>query len=144
MENVYDRFLSSQSTMRDQITSELKNGKKVTHWIWFVFPQLADLGQSTASKYYGITDIKHAVGYLNHYLLGPQLLHDISLLLVHTDKSIEDMLGTIDALKLKSCLTLFSAVVNYDKSIFDKALHRFYNGEKDQKTLDILGKLTAA
>ena len=129
------KYLEAQDKIREEITAELNNGLKETHWMWFVFPQLKSLGISETSVYYGIKDLEEAKDYINHPVLGPRLLADVARVLTHK-KSIYQILGHIDGIKFQSCLTLFSKAD--DNPIFKKALDVFYNGEEDDITLEEL------
>ena len=130
------RFIDAQDAKWDGYAtalSEIKAGRKVSHWIWYIFPQLRGLGHSRMSHYYGIADRQEAEDYLNHPVLGTRLREISEALLTHTDKSAESILGGIDALKVKSCMTLFDCISPDD--IFSEVLDSFYNGERDNNSL---------
>ena len=130
------RFIDAQDDKWDGYAtalSEIKAGRKVSHWIWYIFPQLRGLGHSRMSHYYGIADRQEAEDYLNHPVLGTRLREISEALLTHTDKSAESILGGIDALKVKSCMTLFDCISPDD--IFSEVLDSFYNGERDSNSL---------
>ncbi|MDE6668915.1 MAG: DUF1810 domain-containing protein [Muribaculaceae bacterium] len=130
------RFIDAQDSNWDGYAtalSEIKAGRKVSHWIWYIFPQLRGLGHSRMSHYYGIADRQEAEDYLNHPVLGTRLREISEALLTHTDKSAESILGGIDALKVKSCMTLFDCISPDD--IFSEVLDSFYNGERDDNSL---------
>lgn len=129
-----ERFLSAQKHDYDNALREITDGRKRTHWIWFVFPQLAVLGRSTNAKYYGISGYDEAEAYLEHPILGARLREATMTLLQHRGQSAADMLGKLDAIKVRSCMTLFDAVSPDD--IFQEALDAFYGGSPDKKTLD--------
>lgn len=131
-----ERFIQAQINVFSQALNEIKSGKKRTHWMWYIFPQIAGLGLSMTSIFFSIKDAEEAKEYLDHPLLG-QRLREIShaLLELKTDNPI-DIFGYTDALKLRSSMTLFD--VMEPESIFHKVLMKFYNGEKDDKTLKIL------
>lgn len=130
-----ERFIIAQERAYDIALNEIKKGKKQTHWMWYIFPQIAGLGTSTTSKYYGIKSIEEAKEYLNNELLNARLVEISNTLLeLDTDNPIE-VFGVIDSLKLKSSMTLFSYVSGNE--IFNKVLDKFFNGEKDQVTIQI-------
>lgn len=134
-----DRFVMAQEHSYDIALEEVKNGKKESHWMWFVFPQIIGLGESDTSIFYSLTDIGEAKLYLEHQVLGPRLVEITKeLLYLETDDPI-DVFGEVDALKLNSCMTLFDYVSN-DNDIFSQVIDKFYDGEKDQKTLQLIKK----
>lgn len=132
-----DRFLKAQETTYSQALEEIRSGRKQTHWIWYIFPQLKGLGRSYNANYYGIADIEEARQYLNHPILGARL-HEITraLLLLPEGLSAESILGSIDALKVRSSMTLFDQVV--PEGIFRQVLKRYYQNKEDQLTLKAL------
>ena len=130
-----DRFIKAQDKLYDIAYSEIKNGRKESHWMWFIFPQIQGLGSSNLAVYYSIESLGEAKEYMNHPLLGKRLI-DISNELLKHDCSINTILGDIDSLKLNSSMTLFS-LVSEDK-VFDKVIDKFYDGKKDDITLDIV------
>ena len=134
------KFIDAQESVLEQVEKELVEGKKMSHWMWFIFPQLQGLGQSETSHYYGLVDLEEAKNYINHPLLGPRLIKCVNIMLKHkTDKPAE-ILGELDALKFKSCLTLFclaSMGTNF-QAVFELALNKYFNGKKDTKTLNLL------
>jgi len=130
-----DRFVKVQDEMYDIAFSEVKDGRKQSHWMWFIFPQIQGLGSSNLAVYYGIESLGEAKEYMNHPVLGKRLI-DISNELLKHDKDINSILGDIDSLKLNSSMTLFS-LVSEDK-VFDKVIDKFYDGKKDDITLDIV------
>ena len=126
------RFLEAQENPwagYDNALTEIKKGKKISHWIWYIFPQLRGLGHSRRSQFYGIVDRKEAVDYLAHPVLGPRLREITDALLGNTNKSAIAILGEIDAQKVKSCMTLFDCISPND--IFSDVLASLYNGERD-------------
>lgn len=134
--NDITRFIDAQDSKWDGYTtalSEIKAGRKVSHWIWYIFPQLRGLGHSRMSHYYGIADRQEAEDYLNHPVLGTRLREISEALLTHTGKSAESILGGIDALKVKSCMTLFDCISPDD--IFSEVLDSFYNRKRDKNSL---------
>ena len=130
------RFLKEQDRYYEQALQEIQDGMKRSHWIWFIFPQLAILGHSWNAKYYGISGYDEAEAYLNHPILGERLRRITKALLAHREMDASDILGDLDALKVRSCMTLFDAVSPDD--IFEKVLKVFYNGTYDKKPLDYM------
>lgn len=138
MPSSLDRFVTAQARDYPQALAELRAGRKRTHWIWYVLPQLRELGRSPMAREYGITDRREAADYLAHPVLGPRLIECVQALLSHPDKTAVEMLGEVDAMKLRSCLTLFAAVAPHEP-YFAQALQVFYRGEHDAQTLRLLG-----
>ncbi|MBM6962003.1 DUF1810 domain-containing protein [Bacteroides caecigallinarum] len=138
MENIENtglqRFIEAQNDSYDQALKEIRNGRKLTHWIWYIFPQIKGLGFSYNSEYYGITSLQEARDYLENELLRKRLFEITESLLMHKGKDIESIMGDIDALKLKSSMTLFDAV--QPGSIFGEVLDEFYGGERCRRTLE--------
>lgn len=138
MENIENtglqRFIEAQNDSYDQALKEIINGRKLTHWIWYIFPQMKGLGFSYNSEYYGITSLQEARDYLENELLRKRLFEITESLLMHKGKDIESIMGDIDALKLKSSMTLFDAV--QPGSIFGEVLDEFYGGERCRRTLE--------
>lgn len=132
-----DRFIDAQENKYPEALNEIKNGKKRSHWMWYVFPQIAGLGLSEMSKFYAISDLHEASDYLEHPILGPRLIKISRALLEIKDKSATEIFGSPDDLKLKSCMTLFSSLKNSDP-IFQQVLDRYFEGQKDERTLGIL------
>lgn len=130
-----ERFLFAQEVNYDTALQEIASGYKRTHWIWFVFPQLAGLGRSSVAQRYGIGGLDEAKAYIEHPILGGRLREITKALLLHRGKSATDILGGLDALKVRSCMTLFDLVSPND--IFQEALDAFYNGVRDNMTLDL-------
>ena len=133
-EDNLNRFLEAQKNSYAMALNEILNGRKTTHWMWYIFPQLSGLGRSEMATYYGIKSLKEAEEYLNHPILGKRLLEISSALLKHTNKSANEILGSPDDLKLHSSMTLFSKVENTNP-IFKEILHQFYNGHLDLSTI---------
>jgi len=131
-----DRFVQAQDRQYAQSLAELKAGRKTSHWIWFVLPQLRGLGRSATAREYGLAGRTEAQAYLAHPLLGARLRECVQTMLAHTDRSAVSILGDIDALKFRSCLTLFDAIS--DERLFRQALDAFYGGELDAATLALL------
>ncbi len=132
-----DRFVDAQEPVYEAIRSELAAGQKRSHWMWFVFPQLRGLGRSPMADHYGVAGRAEAAAYLEHPVLGARLRECVDLLLAVPERSARDILGAPDDLKLRSCLTLFEAVAP-DEPRFTRALDRFYGGQRDPLTLEIL------
>ena len=130
------RFLKEQDFYYEQALQEIQDGMKRSHWIWFIFPQLAILGHSWNAKYYGISGYDEAEAYLNHPILGERLRRITEALLTHREMDAADIFGELDAMKVRSCMTLFDAVSPDD--IFEEVLEVFYNGTYDKKTLDCM------
>lgn len=113
--------------------AEIEQGRKKSHWIWYIFPQLRGLGHSRRAHFYGIADRKEAENYLAHPVLGPRLREISGALLANTNKSARAIFGDIDAQKVKSCMTLFDSISPND--IFADVLDSFYSGERDKKSI---------
>jgi uncharacterized protein (DUF1810 family) len=131
------RFLDAQDGVYEQALAELRAGRKRTHWMWFVFPQIAGLGHSSTAAYYAIADLAEARAYLAHPLLGARLAECAEALLGVTGRTAHEILGSPDDLKLRSSMTLFAQVAGPD-SVFRRVLERCYGGEADARTLDLL------
>ena len=131
------RFVQAQEQDYEQALSELKLGRKQSHWMWYVFPQLDGLGSSPVTKLYSIKSEDEARTYLKHPTLGPRLLECAEAILGVDGKSAREILGSPDDLKLKSCATLF-AHVSPPGSVFEQILEKFYSGERDAATLRLL------
>jgi uncharacterized protein (DUF1810 family) len=134
------RFLDAQSDVHDKVAKELAEGRKQTHWMWFVFPQLAGLGHSSMAQRYAIRDLDQARRYLADSLLGSRLRQDVRLMTSHSGKSALDILGSPDDLKFRSCLTLFAKAASddSDRMLFKQALDQFYGGQEDLRTIELL------
>ena len=133
-----ERFIKAQEYNYKIALDEIRKGRKESHWIWYIFPQISGLGYSDMAKYYGINDLEEAKTYIDNEILGDRLI-EISneLLKLNTDDLIY-VLGDIDTLKVKSCMTLFELVS--DNSVFSEVLEKYYNGERDEKTLQLVKK----
>lgn len=134
-----NRFLTAQKNVYEKALAEITKGKKRTHWMWFIFPQLYGLGQSEMSIFYGIKDIEEAKEYLANPVLGGRLVESSKALLGHSGKSAIEIMGDIDAVKLRSAMTLF-AVISEENSVFHQVLRQFYKGKMCAKTLRLLGE----
>jgi uncharacterized protein (DUF1810 family) len=133
-----DRFVRAQEHDYSTALAELRAGSKMTHWIWYVLPQLRGLGQSHMAQVYGLANREEAAAYARHPVLGPRLVECVNAILAHADRSPVDILGNIDAMKFRSCLTLFIEVAP-DETCFQTALDVFYQGQTDAATLRLLG-----
>lgn len=128
-----ERFVAAQRPIYDDVVEELRRGRKTSHWIWFIFPQVAGLGQSAMSQFYAIGSRAEAEAYLEHPILGPRLRESATALLETPDGTAEEILGSIDALKVRSCMTLYHRAAP-DEPIFADVLNRFYGGIPDSAT----------
>ncbi|MEM7591823.1 MAG: DUF1810 domain-containing protein [Cyanobacteria bacterium P01_A01_bin.83] len=137
-----NRFISAQENVYNSALLELKNGSKRSHWMWYIFPQLDGLGRSATARHYGIKSIEEARAYLNHPILGKRLLECANAILNIEGKSALEILGYPDDLKLKSSMTLFDCVAS--DTIFVSVLDKYFSGEQDHKTLQLLKKLKNA
>jgi uncharacterized protein (DUF1810 family) len=135
-----DHFVDAQAQVYEQVVEELTSGRKRTHWMWFIFPQLKGLGYSATAQRYGIRDLNQARRYLADPILGNRLRQDVQIMIRHKAKSALEILGSPDDLKFRSCLTLFgqAASDDADRSLFTQALSQFYDGEADPRTLELL------
>ena len=131
------RFLFAQEDVYVTALSELRRGRKETHWMWFVFPQLAGLGNSAMARRYAIRDIEEARAYLEHSVLGSRLVDCCQALLSLQGKTASQIFGDPDDLKLRSSMTLFSQLPDAPGG-FTQVLERYFGGRKDQRTLDLL------
>ncbi len=139
MTDVLDRFVDAQRATWDQALTELVEGEKRGHWMWFILPQLRGLGFSTMAQRYGIADADEARAYLAHPVLGTRLTEAAQALLAHEGRDIERILGDIDAVKLRSSMTLFEAVADEeDGALFGEVIDVFYDGDRDERTLEML------
>ncbi len=132
-----ERFVKAQAQVFQQVTSELKAGREMSHWMWFVFPQIRGLGQSSTSIKYAIAGLDEARAYLAHPVLGPRLRECTRLVLLLENRSAVEIFGRPDDMKFRSCMTLF-AQVSRDEDIFARALERYFRGVPDRMTLDRL------
>jgi len=133
------RFLEAQENSYPSALAEIKKGKKTSHWMWYIFPQVQGLGSSVTSKFYSIKDIAEAKEFLDHPILGKRLMDICNELLKLETNDAYQIFGSPDDMKLKSSMTLFSAVPNTD-TIFQIVLDKFFNGIKDNNTKKIIGK----
>ncbi|MBW9050860.1 DUF1810 domain-containing protein [Rhizobium mesosinicum] len=131
------RFIEAQNGIYEQALAELKAGRKRSHWMWFIFPQIAGLGTSSMAEKYAIRSVEEASAYLADPILGSRLLRCVEAILSVSDRSAHDIMGSPDDLKLRSSMTLFAAVSDHG-SPFHKAIDHFYDGKFDGRTISIL------
>jgi uncharacterized protein (DUF1810 family) len=134
----FERFVEAQSSVWMDVQAELRAGRKASHWMWFVFPQLAALGRSATAKFYGLRDGDEARAYMAHPVLGPRLLECCEILLQVPQHDAVAIFGGVDAMKLRSCLTLFAHAAP-QRPQFGACLQKFFGGEADPLTLGLLG-----
>lgn len=132
------RFVRAQQDDFERALAEVRAGRKRTHWMWYIFPQLDGLAFSSTSKYYAVKSLDEAKAYLGHPVLGPRLLECMEAVLGIEGRSATEVFGSPDDLKLRSCATLF-ACASPPGSVFDRVLDKYYGGERDRKTLRLLG-----
>ena len=133
------RFLDAQKNTYSDALSEIKNGKKQSHWMWFIFPQVQGLGNSEYARRYAIKDLEEATEYLNHPDLSARLVEISNAMLQANHNNATALLGKPDDMKLHSSMTLFSLAEGADP-VFEQVLKKFFGGKKDEKTLRILGR----
>ena len=133
------RFVHAQADTYAQALAEIRAGRKRSHWMWFVFPQIAGLGSSAMAERYAIRSLAEAREYLQHPVLGPRLLECSESACAVTNRSALEIFGTPDDLKLRSSATLFDAV-SAPGSVFNRALQKFFDGQRDARTLAIIGR----
>jgi uncharacterized protein (DUF1810 family) len=131
------RFVDAQKPVYPQVLEELRAGRKWSHWIWFIFPQLTGLGSSVMNQKFGICSRLEAAAYLAHPVLGPRLRECTTLVNVIQGRSANDIFGYPDDLKFRSSMTLFANAA-HDNAVFNQALTKYYDGEPDQRTLELL------
>jgi uncharacterized protein (DUF1810 family) len=134
------RFVDAQETDFPIAQSEIKNGRKRSHWMWYIFPQIQGLGHSATSRYYALKNRDEAMAYLQHPILGKRLVQICGELVRLSSSNANAIFGSPDDLKLKSCMTLFALLPEADP-VFELVLHKFFSGAKDQKTVDLMGSL---
>lgn len=137
--NSLDRFIEAQEKMYPVALKELKAGKKRSHWMWYIFPQLRGLGMSSMAHTYGISGLDEAKAYLEHPVLSERIYELCGALLEHKDKTAYEIFGDIDEMKLRSSMTLF-ALTNEDYTIFDEVLDCFFEGKMDEATLELINR----
>lgn len=128
------RFVQAQAAVHDDVVAELRAGRKRTHWMWFVFPQLAGLGFSPMAQRYAIGSLEEARAYLAHPVLGPRLLECSALVLAAPEPDVHRIFGSPDDLKFRSCMTLFAQAAPQEP-VFRQCLDRFFGGEPDPRTV---------
>ena len=133
-----DRFVTAQIGVFDTVLAELRAGRKESHWMWFIFPQLRELGRSSTARFYGISSLEEARAYLAHAVLGPRLLLCTRELLACGASSLHALLGSPDDVKFRSCMTLFAVAAQEEDSVFRRALDRWCDGQMDSRTLELL------
>jgi len=136
-----ERFVTAQEPVYAQVLAELQRGRKTSHWMWFIFPQIAGLGHSAMSERYAIRSLAEAQAYLAHPLLAARLRECTGLVLEIKDRTAEEVFGPIDARKLRSCMTLFHRAVPTDP-LFRRVLDEWFGGMPDDKTDLLLGRLS--
>jgi uncharacterized protein (DUF1810 family) len=140
MSDAYDlnRFLEAQKPVYERVCSELRTGRKSSHWMWFVFPQIQGLGRSGMAQRFAISSIEEARVYLQHPVLGSRLRECAELVCGVTGRTIHQIFGSPDDMKFRSCMTLFARVDDKEHSVFERALRQYFNGEPDPLTLDLI------
>ena len=138
---MYDlsRFLEAQKNSYDTALREIKAGRKRSHWMWYIFPQIRGLGYSAMANHYAIRDLDEAREYVQHPVLGPRLIEISEALLALDGSDPRRVMGPPDDLKLRSCMTLFQCAAP-DQPVFGKVLEKFYGGRPDERTLEILSR----
>lgn len=134
-----ERFVAAQDDCYEQALSEVRAGRKRSHWMWFIFPQFAGLGFSSMSRHYAIKSLDEARAYLAHPVLGPRLSECCEAALAVEGRTAHEVFGSPDDMKLHSCATLFAHISPAD-SVFHRLLDRFFEGEADAKTVELLGR----
>ena len=133
-----ERFIRAQQSDYDIALREVRNGKKRSHWMWYVFPQMRGLGRSGTADYYGIDGLDEAEAYLDNPVLGPRLVEISSALMDLETKDATRIFGYPDVLKLRSCMTLFAVACKEENSVFRQVLDAYFHGEPDEQTLNLL------
>lgn len=133
-----ERFTEAQQNDYQTALAEIRSGSKRSHWMWYIFPQLTGLGSSANAQYFGIRDLAEATAYLAHPVLGERLKEITTTLLQLQSRDAHAIFGSPDDLKLRSCMTLFSLVPGAP-ALFDEVINAFFNGEKDERTIHLIG-----
>jgi len=133
-----NRFLEAQVADYERAFTEIRSGRKASHWMWYIFPQFAGLGTSPTARRYAIRSIEEAEAYLRHPVLGARLIECAQATLDVTGRSALEIFGSPDDLKLRSCATLFAAVSTAG-SVFDRLIEKFFQGEPDERTRKLIG-----
>ena len=134
-----ERFVKAQQYDYDTALREIRSGRKRSHWMWYIFPQLQGLGYSSTAQYYGIRDLEEAQDYMEHPVLGPRLVEISEALLVLDTSDASAVMGYPDDLKLRSSMTLFELAAP-EQPVFGRVLEKYYSGHRDRRTLELLGK----
>ena len=137
-----NRFIEAQMATYEGVMLELTRGRKESHWIWYIFPQIEGLGKSDIAKLYSIKSLEEGRAYLKHPLLGPRLTEACQILLSLKDASMDEVMGFPDDLKLLSSMTLFESIADTN-SIFTKIIEFYYDDERDSSSLEIIKKMTS-
>ncbi len=130
-----DRFVEAQNPVYHQVCSELKQGRKISHWIWFIFPQIAGLGHSPMAKRFALSSLEEAKKYFDHLVLGMRLKECTRLVNGIEGSSVQEIFGSIDGMKFRSSMTLFVHATT-DNQCFEEALQKYFGGEYDQLTVE--------
>ena len=134
-----ERFVKAQKYAYDPALREIRSGRKRSHWMWYIFPQLQGLGYSSTAQYYGIRDLEEAQDYMEHPVLGPRLVEISEALLVLDTSDASAVMGYPDDLKLRSSMTLFELAAP-EQPVFSRVLEKYYSGHRDRHTLELLGR----
>ena len=134
-----ERFVEAQDGVHTRALAELRAGRKTSHWMWFVFPQVAGLGSSPMSQHYAIGSLGEARAYLEHPVLGPRLVECARAVASHPDRTAREIMGSPDDAKLRSSMTLFALAAD-SEPVFQQVLDRFFAGDGDPRTVDLLGE----
>ena len=134
-----ERFVKAQQYDYDTALREIRSGRKRSHWMWYIFPQLQGLGFSSTAQYYGIRDLEEAMDYMEHPVLGARLVEISEALLTLGTSDPSAVMGYPDDLKLRSCMTLFELAAP-EQTVFAQVLEKYYSGRRDRRTLELLGK----
>ena len=140
MDDNLERFRAAQQHDYERALREIRGGRKVSHWMWYIFPQMRGLGHSEMADYYGISGLDEARAYLDDPVLGPRLKEICEALLALEDQNAARVFGFPDDLKLRSSMTLFDAASGEAENVFSRVLTAYFQGEKDQKTLRLVGR----
>ena len=132
------RFVDAQKNIYSAVCSELQSGMKRSHWMWFIFPQIAGLGSSPTAQHFAISSLDEAKAYLRHPVLGPRLIESTDLVNQISGRSIHDIFGDPDDMKFRSSMTLFAKAAS-DNTAFRQALQKYFGGRDDNRTLELLG-----
>lgn len=136
--NNLTRFIKAQAGVYETALKEIKSGKKRSHWMWYIFPQIKGLGFSETTRFYAIKDLEEATNYFHHPVLGKRLVEISSELLNLTTNDAAAIFGSVDSMKLKSSMTLFSLLKDTDP-VFQKVLDKYFGAMKDEKTIELIG-----